>query len=241
MSWFSGVVDVVTGWFSSNKSESSSTYHSSSTTQTIYEPDRIRAAELELQRSELLIEGQREIIELNARMQAAVIEANARGFEHSANVLKSLMHDMNLMAQQRLTLLENGHFEIAKNIESLYHEFEREIQKDNYDFQLEKLPAMFEVLGKFPENSTAHKMYANSIDKQIVLNESFVAEKMKGLMQRQQLLIESSVASKQLVLEHSAQIVNDRMKFLESQCEHRKTLALNAPEHLKAIGQDKAH
>lgn len=241
MGLFSGFVNIVTGFFSSNKSESSSTYHSSSTTQTIYEPDRVRAAELELQRSELLIEGQKDIIELNARMQAAVIEAEARGFEHSANVLKSLTHDMNLMAQQRLTLLENGHFEIVKNIESFYHEFERELQKDNHNFQLEKLPAMFDILNKFPENSTAHKMYSNSIDKQIDLNINFVADKLKGLTQRQQLLIESSVASKQLVLEHSSQIVSDRMKFLEKQLEHRKTLALNAPEHLKAIGQDKAH
>jgi hypothetical protein len=75
-------------------------------------------------------------------MQAAVIEANARGFEHSANVLKSLIHDMNLMAQQRLTLLENGHFEIVKNIEPLYRDFEREVQNDNHAFQVEKLPAM---------------------------------------------------------------------------------------------------
>jgi len=59
------------------------------------------------------------------------------------------------------------------------------------------------------------------------------------LAQRQQLLIESSLESKKIVIEHSKQIVNDRMAFLEKQLEHRKTLALNAPEQLKAIGQDK--
>lgn len=237
MGFLNRVFDTVSSFFSNNGSSRSSSenYHSSSTTQTVYEPDKVRVAELENQRSEMLVEAQKDIIELNARMQAAVIEANVRGFEYSANVLKSLMNDMNIIAQQRLQLLENGHFEIVKQIECLYLDLEREIKKDNEAFQLEKLPQMFEVLNKFPEDSAAHKMYSGSIDQQIQLNISFVADKFKGLTQRQHTLIAASTDTKKLVLEQSGQLVADRMKFLEKQIEHKETLHLNAPEKVKSL------
>jgi len=228
-SWAGSVIKGVGDFFGG--SSGSYSHSSTSSSQTLYEPDRVRVAELELQRTHLdnqradrMIEGQKEIIELNAQMQGMIIEAHAKGLEHSVNVLKSLMNDMNLMAQQQLTLLENGHFEIVKNIETLYLSFEQEVQKDNRNFQLQQLPAMFEALSKFPENSTAHTMYAGSIDKQIALNFDFISNKLQGLAQRQRLLIESSVASKQFVLEHSAQLVRERMAFLDTQLEHQKSL-----------------
>jgi hypothetical protein len=237
MGFLNRVFDTVSSFFSNNGSSRSSSenYHSSSTTQTIYEPDKVRVAELENQRSEMLVEAQKDIIELNARMQAAVIEANVRGFEYSANVLKSLMTDMNIIAQQRLQLLENGHFEIVKQIECLYLDLEREITKDNDAFQMEKLPQMFEVLSRFLVDSVPYKMYADSIEQQKQLNLTFVAEKFKGLRQRQHTLIESSVEAKKLVLEQSGQLVADRMKFLEKQIEHKETLHLNAPEKVKSL------
>jgi hypothetical protein len=238
MSWFGGIVDTISSIFSFSSSSNNSrseNHNSSSTTQTVYEPDKVRVAELENQRSEMLVEAQKDIIELNARMQAAVIEANVRGFEYSANVLKSMMTDMNIIAQQRLQLLENGHFEIVKQIECLYLDLEREIKKDNLEFQIEKLPQMFDVLSKFPEDSAAHKMYLGSIDQQIQLNISFVADKFKGLTQRQHTLITASTDTKKLVLEQSGQLVADRMKFLEQQIEHKGTSHLNAPEKHKSL------
>ena len=241
----SSAVGAIGGFFSSSSGGSSSggsgrsdSYHSTSNTQTIYEPDKVRITELENQGRRDLIEGQKDIIELNARMQAAVIEANARGFEYSAKVLKTLTSDMNIIAQQRLELLENGHSAIVERIETMYISFEREIKKDNDSFQLEKLPQMFQVLSQFPENGAEHKMYAGSIDKQIELNLTFVADKLKGLAQRQQTLIESSVECKKMVLEHSHQIVQDRLLFLEKQVSQtQEQVKLNAPESLKALTQ----
>ena len=78
-------------------------------------------------------------------------------------------------------------------------------------------------------------MYADSIEQQKQLNLTFVAEKFKGLTQRQHTLIESSVDTKKLVLEQSGQLVAERMKFLEKQIEHKSTLALNAPETHKSL------
>jgi len=237
MSSFSGAVDLFKSFFSggsdssSSRSEtSSSNYSSSSNSETLYEPDKVKVAELENSRSKRLIEAQKDIIELNARMQVAVIEADARGFEHSVNVLKSLMSDMNLMAQQRLNLLENGHFETVEKIELMYRDLEIEVKKDNRSFQLEELPQMYEILEKFSSESASHKMYLNSIEQQIQLNITFVAEKLKGLLQRQNMLIESAVDTKKIVLEQSAKIAENRMIFLEKQIQHKTTLAMKSLE-----------
>jgi hypothetical protein len=62
-----------------------------------------------------------------------------------------------------------------------------------------------------------------------------VADKFKGLAQRQHTLITASTDTKKLVLEQSGQLVADRMKFLENQIEHKETLHLNAPETQKSL------
>ena len=237
------VVSAVSGvseFFSSNSGGggSSSGSHSSShssNTQTIYEPDKVRVAELENQHAEILIEGQKDIIEMNARMQVAIIEAEALGLEHKAKVLKSLVSEMNIMAQQRLKLLEEGHFEVVKNLEVFYSEFKREIQNDNHTFHLEILPPVLNTLNQYSEGTTAHKMYANSIEQLIHSNAITVTDSLKGLAQRQQLLIESSIVCKEKTLENAMQLDTNGMQLLEKQIEHKETLHLNAPEKVKSL------
>ena len=241
MGFWGTVGSVVSSWFGSNTSSSTSSYNSS--VETIYEPDKVKIAELEKDRANienkrvsLMADAQKEIIELNARMQGAIIEAESQSFEHSAKVLKNLMHDMNLIAQQRLELLENGQFEIVRKIETLYLEFEREVQKDNDSFQLEKLPKMFDILERFPPESSSHKLYTGSIDKQINLNIEFVSKKLSDLSNRQKLLIESTNETKIRILEQSSKIVEDRMKFLDNQLESRKELAtLHKTESIQEV------
>jgi len=241
MGFWGTVGSVVSSWFGSNTSSSTSSYNSS--VETIYEPDKVKIAELEKDRANienkrvsLMADAQKEIIELNARMQGAIIEAESQSFEHSAKVLKNLMHDMNLIAQQRLELLENSQFEIVRKIETLYLEFEREVQKDNDSFQLEKLPKMFDILERFPPESSSHKLYTGSIDKQINLNIEFVSKKLSDLSNRQKLLIESTNETKIRILEQSSKIVEDRMKFLDNQLESRKELAtLHKTESIQEV------
>ncbi len=224
---------------------SSSSHNSNSSVQTLYEPDRVKIAQLELQiaesnneRTQILLEGQKELIELNARMQGAIIEAEANSFEHSAEVLKSFMHDMNIIAQQRMELLENGHFEVVNKIERLYLDFEKEIQQDGVSY-LEKLPKMLEMLEKFPPESSAYKIYAQSIEKHSFITSEFLGNKLKALQTKQQNLIDSSIKMKEALFEHSAKIVEERMKFLESQLESRRELTLqNSNLHLIANGQN---
>jgi len=241
MGFLSTVGSVISSFFSSNTSSSTSSY--SSSTETIYEPDKVKVAKLEKKRAKienervtLMANAQKEIIELNARMQGAIIEAEAKSSQHSAEVLKNLMKDVNIIAQQRLELLENGQFEVVKKIETLYLEFEKEIQKDNYGFQLEKLPKMLEILEKFPPESSSYKLYEDSIADQRKLNIEFVSRKLSDLSKRQQMLIESSSETKNMILEHSAKLVEDRMIFLEKQLDSRKELAIQNSQNKLELG-----
>ncbi len=228
MGWISDTIDTVRGWLGKKDSteSKSSSKTSVSNTNTVYEPDRVKVAELENERMDKAIEAQKEIIQMNSEMQLMIMEAHQKGFEHSTKVLKEMMQSLNQIAQERLVLIENGHFEVVEKIENLYLGLEREIKEDNDNFNMEKLPQMLEMLSKFEIGSPSARLYEKSVDKQIELNISFFEKKLGALHERQRLMVESAIKSKEQVLEQSSQIVLDRMKFLDKQLEHQQNMQL---------------
>ena len=238
-SGLSGIVSSVASGIGSifGGGSSSESHHSTSTSnmQTVYEPDRVKVAELESSRMQMAIEAQKEIIQMNSEMQLMIMEAHQKGFEHSTKVLKEMMQSLNQIAQERLVLIENGHFEVVEKIEKLYLGLEQEIKEDNDSFNMEKLPQMLEMLCRFEIGSPSAKLYEKSIDKQIELNISFFEKKLGALHERQRLMVESAIKSKELVLEQSSQIVLDRMKFLDKQLAHQQSIQLapNQPQRIE--------
>ncbi len=228
------VVKTVFGDHSSSETYSSV---STSTTQTIYEPDRVKVAELENDRMDRAIEAQKEIIQMNSEMQLLIMEAHQKGFEHSTQILKEMMQSLNQIAQERLLLIENGHFEVVEKIEKLYLGLEKEIREDNDGFNMDKLPQMLEMLSKFEVGSASARLYEKSIDKQIELNGTFFTQKLSALHERQKIMVASSIKSKEQVLEQSSQIVLDRMKFLDKQLEYQQNMQLpsNAPQQIRDV------
>jgi len=203
-----------------------SSHHSStsvSNSQTIYEPDKVKVAELENNRMERAIEAQKEIMQMNQEMQLLIMEAHQKGFEQSANILKEMMKSLNEIAQERLLLIENSHFEVVEKIEKLYLELEKEIREDNDHFNMEQLPKMLEMLAQFEVGSASAKLYEKSVDKQIELNATFFTQKLSALHERQKLMVSSAIKSKEEVLAHSSQIVLDRMNFLEKQLAYQQS------------------
>jgi hypothetical protein len=234
MGFFSGLgslvksaVSTVGNWLGGGGGSSS---HRSSTsvsnTQTIYEPDKVKVAELENSRMERAIEAQKEIITMNQEMQVLIMEAHQKGFKESTEILKEMMKSLNEIAQERLLLIENGHFEVVEKIEKLYLGLEQEIQRDNDTFNMEQLPKMLELLAKFEVGSASAKLYEKSVDRQIELNATFFTQKLSALHERQKLMVTSAIQSKEEVLAHSSQIVLDRMKFLEKQLEQQQAQLL---------------
>ena len=107
MGWFSDSIDTVRGWFGKkDSSETKSTSRTSvSNTSTVYEPDKVKVAELENGRMDKAIEAQKEIMQMNHEMQILIMEAHQKGFEHSTQVLKEMMQTLNQIAQERLILI----------------------------------------------------------------------------------------------------------------------------------------
>jgi len=227
---------IVKSIFSDDSSGSSTTHSktSISNTQTIYEPDKVKVAELENSRMQKAIDAQKEIMQMNQEMQLYIMQAHQKGFEHSVKILKEMMRSLNQIAQERLTLIENRHFEVVEKIEKLYLGLEKEIREDNDGFNMEQLPKMLEMLSKFDVGSPSAKLYEKSIDKQIELNGTFFTQKLSALHERQKLMVASAIQSKELVLEQSSQIVLDRMKFLDKQLEHQQSMATqNRPQQIQ--------
>jgi len=233
-----GAKSVVKTVFGDHSSTETTTNTNSSilNTQTIYEPDKVKVAELENDKMDKAIEAQKEIIQMNNEMQLYIMEAHQRGFEHSTQVLKDMMRSLNLIAQERLLLIENGHFEVVEKIEHLYLGLESEIRDDNDAFNMDKLPKMLEMLSKFEDGSPSAALYEKSIDKQIELNGTFFTHKLASLHERQKLMVESAIKSKEQVLEQSAQIVLDRMNFLDKQLEHQQGMVMipNQPQAMSS-------
>ncbi len=230
MGWLGDLVDAgksMVGSLFGNDS-SSSTHNSSSTssTQTIYEPDKVKVAELENAKMDRAIVAQKEIIKMNSDMQLLIMEAHQKGFEHSTQILKDMIRSLNQIAQERLLLIENGHFEVVEKIEKLYLGLEKEIREDNNSFNMSQLPQMLEMLSKFEVGSPSARLYEKSVDKQIELNGTFFTQKLGALHERQKLMVASAIKSKEQVLEQSAQIVLDRMKFLDKQLKHQQSMQL---------------
>ena len=219
-----GAKSVVKSVFGDHSSHEETNNTNVSNTQTIYEPDKVKVAELENDRMQRAIEAQKEIMQMNTEMQLYIMEAHQKGFEHSTNVLKDMMRSLNEIAQERLVLIENGHFEVVEKIEKLYLGLEKEIREDNDNFNMEQLPKMLAMLSKFEVGSSSAKLYEKSVDKQIELNITFFEQKLGALHERQKLMVASAIKSKEQILEQSSQIVLDRMKFLDKQLEHQQNL-----------------
>jgi len=237
-SLWDGAKSVVKTVFGDHSSSEVTTNTNSSTSSTVYEPDRVKVAELENDRMDKAIEAQKEIMQMNQEMQLYIIEAHQKGFEHSTQVLKDMMRALNEIAQERLLLIENGHFEVVEKIEKLYLGLEKEIRNDNDGFNMEQLPKMLEMLSKFEVGSASATLYQKSIDKQIELNATFFTQKLSALHERQKLMVTSAIKTKEQVLDQSAQIVLDRMKFLDKQLEHQQNMQVVPNQQPQQIAQN---
>ena len=130
-----------------------------STSTTTYEPDRVKAAQLENERVELMRQAQLEIIEAQTRSRIAQEQARAQGFAAIAQAITTMQEKLNDIAERRIAIIERGTLQAVKEAEGFYSELAANIQADNDAYTLEKLPALLEILGKYEDDSPAQKLY----------------------------------------------------------------------------------
>lgn len=209
---------------------SSSSGGSRSTTTTTYEPDKvkiaqieaenkIRLSELETERIELIKQAQIEIIQNETEAREAAEMARAKGFTVMAQTILALQEKLNEVAQKRLEIIEAGSNPIKQEIEQIYAEFRHKIEEDNDLYMKEKAPNLLEMLNKYPENSTTHKMYAKLIDKDMSNHMEQYNIQIKNLEERQKMVLDSFLKGKEQIIAQTATLMQSMLENLSQKAQ----------------------
>ena len=176
-----------------------------------HEPDKIRAAEIERDRARIehetqirladreaerirmSQEAQLDIIEAQTASQVAIEKARAEGMIQVAEALTRMQDKMLEIAEKRIAIIESASMQTVREIEKFYQEIESQILSQN----------------DVEENSPAFNLYIAQIDRDAQRQVQFVVQQLDKLHERQDLVIRSSIATKDKILEQTGHIVQN--------------------------------
>lgn len=218
---------------------------SRSTSNTTYEPDKvkvaqiesdtkIRLAEMESERVDLIKNAQIDLLEFNTNCQIAIEEARARSLNSMAQAITNLQTQLNEVGVKRLEIIEKGSMSLIEDIEHFYGELSDKIEEDNYKYTEEKLPKLLELLNKYEEGSPAHKIYMKRIEADGENQIRHYMMQAESLAKRQQQVIDGVMKSKEIINNQAGEITKSIMDSIEKQ------LALSGnnvgDEHILKLG-----
>ena len=192
-------------------SSSSESYHTSKVTH--YDPDKVKVAELENERVGLVKEAQLELMEFNAQMEAAMMQARCLGFQAMQQAMMGMLKEVNVLAEERLVLLEKGSKQQIQEVETMYADLDNDVQND--DFLQNKVAQLLNLANQFPEGSDMRQTFMKGIDQEMAAHFSFKAQQRSKLNERCQIVVASVVASKERMQEHIDTVVTKRIEQLE--------------------------
>lgn len=192
---------------------------STSNTNTTYEPDKVKIAEIESEtkirlanmekeRIQLSTDAQLEIMEQEYRFKVGLEEAKALGFNNIANTIVGMQEKLNEVAQKRLEIIEKGSLQVVREIENFYLELKGKITEDNQIYSEEKLPKLLEILEQYGEGSVAHKLYSKRIEDDMNSQLQSYTKQIEALINRQGKVTESFTNSKEKMIEQTTMITN---------------------------------
>lgn len=210
MSWWS----TIKSWFGGSSSGSRTT------TNYNYEPDKvkiaqieaeakIRLAEMETERVELIKQAQMELLRDEAEAKILVEEAKAKGFTVMAQTIIAMQEQLTQITNNRIEIIERASLPIVKDIENMYKELNDRIVADNDKYNTEKLPNLLSILEKYPEGTTAHKLYSQQIQNDMNAQMKHHDMQLKSLEIRQQQIISGFINSKDKILEQTGNLTQN--------------------------------
>ncbi len=223
---------------------------SSSTTTTTYEPDKVRVAEIEAsvkvklagmeqERIRLYTDTQMELAEFNAKMEAAVIEARARGEQAIQQSMLEMMREANVLAEQRLKLIETAGLDVIKQIDGYYDQLVAEIDRDDFTSVQQKIPNLLEILKQFEEGTPEHTIYFSEVQDYRKRHNDFITERMKSLHARQSQVLASCISGKEQIGAHINLLVEKRMEQIGTSLQARQQAALPHGQEKPQISQQR--
>lgn len=240
MGWFGNVVSAIFGGGGSSRDSSSTT--------TTYEPDKVRIAEIEAsskikleemkqERIKLYAETQLELSEFNAKMEAAVIESRVRGDQILQQSMVELMREANVLAEQRLKLIETAGMDAIRQIDGYYDQLKNDL--GNHDFENTKLriPQLLDILKNFEAGTPEHELYFDEIKQYKIRHNEYIMGQMKSLHNRQSQVLASCLTGKEQINSHINLLVEKRMEQIGMTPEMRELLQLSDGQSQQQIAQ----
>lgn len=211
---FMGIWSTIKSWFGGSSSGSRTT------TNYNYEPDKvkiaqieaeakIRLSEMETERVELIKQAQMELLRDEAEARILVEEAKAKGFTVMAQTIIAMQEQLTQITNNRIEIIERASLPIVKDIENMYKELNDRIVADNDKYNTEKLPNLLSILEKYPEGTTAHKLYLEQIQDDKKAQLECYHMQLEALKNRQQQIINSFINSRDKILEQTGNLTQN--------------------------------
>ena len=226
------------GFGSSSSSRSTRSYNYN------YEPDKVKVAEIErdtklklaekeAERIELMRDAQPELIRAQTMSRAAIEKARVEGMTAMANQLVVLQERMPDVAKKRIAIIEEGSLPIVREIEKFYDEVGEKISAHSDEYNTKKLPQLLKILGQYEKDSPEHEIFSAQIRADMERQGKFIEEQMARVSERQNLVLQSFLSSKEKILEQTGQITQSiAEKFLP---QGQATLQALPPANLKHL------
>lgn len=223
-----GLGGAIKGFFSGLFGGGSSGGGSRSTTSTVYEPDKVKIAQIEADtkirlagmetdRIELMKNAQLDILECQRESQIALEQAKAQGLAVMAQTILTLQEKLNDVAEKRLLIIEKGSLQVIKEIESIYNELGDKIEQDNDKYNTEKLPQLLSILEKYEKGTPAHDLYQKRISDDMNLQMQHYAIQLENISKRQSQIIDGFLKGKERIIEQTGQITEGMLQAVQNQ------------------------
>ena len=206
----------------------------------VYEPDKVRIAEIEAETERALANKERERIELAKQAKIDILQfetqsqldierARTEGNLLLMQALIDMQEKLNVIAQKRLEIIENGSLSIIKDIENFYKEIQNNIESKNDDYNNNKLPKLLEQLEKYEPSSSSHKLYEKRINDDMDSQKKYYEKQIDEALNRQNIIISGLIESKDKVLLQNTEI---SIAFMKTTKEYAKRIATERREAL---------
>ena len=227
-----GIFSTIGGWISGLFGGGSSSSRSSSSHNYNYEPDKVKIAEIErdtklkladkeAERIELMREAQLELIKAQTMSQMAIDKAHVDGMAAMANQLVVLQEKMLDVAKKRIAIIEEGSLPIIREIENFYDEVGNKISANNDEYNTKKLPQLLGILRQYEAGSPEHEIFSAQIRADMERQGKFIEQQMARVSERQNLVLQSFLSSKEKIIEQTGKITRSVAEsYLKRQVEN---------------------
>jgi hypothetical protein len=200
------------------------------TISTIYEPDKVRVAEINAQANIIMEKLKGENIKINAQMQKELVthlieqekilmQAKLEGFNNIVDKLASLSNEMIMIRMAQTKELEAAQSDSEKEIVSYYEDFKNKLEEKNRDFDLNHLPKLNEQRGKYEEGSASWKTYGKLIDKRLDFHFDEMQKEAKSFREQREKRLESSREIRRIVEIQLGEITKKTLELVDKKSE----------------------